>query len=216
MAAAAENYVVREWEAVYVVDSRNNRLVEWGTDADAGAMVAGRRRGDHHLTHPRGVAVERDGSVLVADTDNNRVVRWQRGAQLGEVVAGGNDYGNGFNQLAGPCGVAVERGGSLLVADTGNHRVVRWRADDQEGEVVVGHNVGGVSVAVPLMWDRRTHRLFRTKTREVVMSVLLCMSRIAQKPPEETLLKVLLPMAMDAAWVTPQELWELEDSEVVQ
>ena len=29
-----------------------------------------------------------------------------------------------------------------------------------------------------------------------------------------TVLKVLFPMAMGATWVTPQELWELEDREV--
>ena len=60
------------------------------------------------------------------------------------------------------------------------------------------------------------HRLFPAKTRQLAMSLLLFFRRGALQLPCQTLLTVLLPLAMEAAWVTPQELWELEDGEVDQ
>ena len=47
--------------------------------------------------------------------------------------------------------------------------------------------------------------------RKIVKSVLLCLHRVTKKLPSEALLKVLLPMVMNFAWVSPQDIWDLED-----
>ena len=43
--------------------------------------------------------------------------------------------------------------------------------------------------------------------------VLLYFRRGALALPREALLDVLLPMIVEHVWVTPQELWELEERE---
>ena len=69
-----------------------------------------------------------------------------------------------------------------------------------------------VCVAVPMIWSRKTHRLFPSKRREFVLSMLLLFRREGCQLPDGAVLKIILPMTMDAAWVTPQEFWELEDN----
>ena len=167
-------------------------------------------------------------AVFVVDINNHRVVRFWPGDPEGEVVAGGNGQGGRFDQLHCPSGVAVERDGSLLVADMSNNRVVRWRPGAQEGEVMAGGNGRGdrldqlaaprsAALAVPLRWDSTSHRLIRlfpSKTRELAISVLLCFRRLELELPPHVLHRILLPLALGAAWFTPHELWEMEDGEV--
>ena len=45
------------------------------------------------------------------------------------------------------------------------------------------------------------------------MSLLLYFHRGKLELPGEALLEVLIPMVVEQVWVTPQELWELEDKD---
>ena len=62
-----------------------------------------------------------------------------------------------------------------------------------------------------LTWDCAVHRLFPEKTRDLVILLLLYFRRGALKLPPQLLRRVLLPMAIEAAWVTPQDIWEFEE-----
>ena len=111
----------------------------------------------------------------------------------------------------------------VLVVDRFNNRLVRWRPGAQQGEVVAGGNGQGnrldqlplpepvdVSVTIPLTWHPTVHSLFPKRSRELVMSMLLYFRRGALELPPQLLRGVLLPMAIEAAWITPQEQWELD------
>ena len=105
---------------------------------------------------------------------------------------------------------------AFLVADLANDRVVRWRAGAREGEVVAGGNGPGdrldqldacfVFPTVSLTWGPKTHRLFQSESREVVMSVLLYFKHGPLTLPHLVVRNVLLPFLMDAVWMTPQAL----------
>lgn len=74
------------------------------------------------LREPRGLAVDRDGTLLVADSFNNRIQRLDlTGTPL--AVWGGPAPGDGPRQFRTPCGVAASPDGSIYVADTWNHRI---------------------------------------------------------------------------------------------
>jgi hypothetical protein len=64
---------------VYVADTENSRVQEWGPGAIYGDTIAGgvsASAGADGLDHPTAVAVDRGGNVFVADTNNDRVQAW--------------------------------------------------------------------------------------------------------------------------------------------
>jgi sugar lactone lactonase YvrE len=69
---------------------------------------------------PRGVALERAGTILVADTDNDRLQRFSSNGNLVAVIGG---PGDGPGQFAAPTGIATDPEGVIYVADVGNGRV---------------------------------------------------------------------------------------------
>ena len=88
-------YYDRIGEALYVSDSRNNRIVKWVKGASEGIRVAGSNtsepsNNEDSLDDPNGVWVdERSKVVYVADTLNNRITRWLPNASHGDTIAGG-------------------------------------------------------------------------------------------------------------------------------
>jgi hypothetical protein len=120
--------------AVYVADSRNNRiqkfdaegnlLLTWGTlgSLDTGNATPGT------FNEPWGVAVGPDGAVYVTDTWNHRVQKFD--ANGGFLTMWGI-FGQGETTEAfwGPRGIAVDATGRVYVADTGNKRVAVFDAN---------------------------------------------------------------------------------------
>ncbi|CAF3919570.1 unnamed protein product, partial [Rotaria sordida] len=85
-------------------------------DAKEGIVVAGGQgQGSNlsQLSDPRGIAVDKSGTVYVADSGNNRIVRWHQGATQGDIITGGNGQGNQSNQLHDPRGLSFDREGNL-------------------------------------------------------------------------------------------------------
>lgn len=88
----------------------------------------GRGRGAGQFDAPRGIAVDRQGSIFVVDTVNTRLQKFDAQGAFQWMVGGA---GNGPGQFArvqngpGPTGIAVDNQGSIYVADTWNHRIVK-------------------------------------------------------------------------------------------
>lgn len=83
------------------------------------------------LSRPRGVFVDREGTVFVASPGNDSIVVFKPLSVLGlkeedwpcSLVPVGVIKGIGGPRLEAPCDVAVDSGGRVVVADTGNRLV---------------------------------------------------------------------------------------------
>ncbi|CAF5141524.1 unnamed protein product, partial [Rotaria sp. Silwood1] len=67
--------------------------MKWVEGAKQGIVVAGGQGPGNSLTQlssPRGVVVDKLGTVYVTDAGNDRVMRWPNGATQGSVIVGGN------------------------------------------------------------------------------------------------------------------------------
>lgn len=103
-----------EYEAVFVADAGNNRVVKWVPGDTKGVVVAGgngKGARNDQLSYPSGVAVANGGDTLyVSDRINNRVMKWENGATAGTVVAGGNGVGRSPRQLTMPYDIVTWKG----------------------------------------------------------------------------------------------------------
>jgi DNA-binding beta-propeller fold protein YncE len=82
--------------------------------------------GDDGLRRPRGIAIDRNGTLFVADTANHRVQRFStQGEPLGPWGSIGSDPG----EFILPSSLAFDSHGNLFVADTGNHRIQKLDPD---------------------------------------------------------------------------------------
>jgi DNA-binding beta-propeller fold protein YncE len=115
---------------LYASDLWNARVQKWAPGAGEGVTVAGNNgigNGNNKIGgDPRGIAVDRDGTVYVVDEDSNRVQRWAPGASEGKTVAGGHGAGDAANQFNAPFGVTLAPNGDLYIADQLNHRIEKW------------------------------------------------------------------------------------------
>ncbi len=138
---------------LYVADTGNSRVVEFGSPADSvtpnrvfgqnGGFTANDCNGGGlsatTLCDPGGVAVDKKGRLYVADAGNSRVVEYDHPlenaigtrvfGQLGSFSANGcNANGLNAESLCDPNGIALDADGNLFVADAGNHRVLKYNS----------------------------------------------------------------------------------------
>jgi hypothetical protein len=136
---------------LYVADTNNHRVLEFGTPLVAGeapSLVYGQPNGTLALPNSGGVAsastldaprgVFSDGiHVFIADTGNNRVLVSSAASkstsatlvlgQSGFTETAANAGGASAKTMQAPTGVYYD-GTRLWVADTGNHRVLVWNS----------------------------------------------------------------------------------------
>lgn len=157
---------------LWVVDTGNNRVLEWPSppvankEAASGAYGQSTGTGSSSGTSASqlnlasgtdGGAVMSDGTrVIIADSGNNRVLIWNDTTTPADLVLGQTDFtsntaGGGPSQMAGPRGVWTD-GTRLVVSDTENHRVLIWNSfpttNGQAADVVLG---GGGSPSATTM-----------------------------------------------------------------
>ncbi|MGH7896669.1 MAG: flippase activity-associated protein Agl23, partial [Candidatus Binatia bacterium] len=96
-------------------------------------VVGGPGTAPGQFSEPRGLAFDRDGSLLVADSKNNRIQKLDRSGKV-ITVFGGPSPGDGPGQFRAPGGVAAAPDGSIYVADTWNHRIQKL---DREGRFIL-------------------------------------------------------------------------------
>lgn len=104
---------------IYVVDAGNDRVEEFGANAEFIRSFGedGVAKGD--LQSPVAVAVNPNGNVWVADFGNNRVDEF---SETGEALGSFGGLGTGSGGFKGPSGIAFSDG-SAYVVDQGDDRV---------------------------------------------------------------------------------------------
>lgn len=132
--------------SIYVVDSRNARVQQYGPDGVFIRAVGSAGSGPGQLGlnaaagggGPNGLAIADDGSIFVADTWNHRITvfaadgaplrTWGQFADLQDSADAQQQLGSFY----GPRGIVIH-GGLVYVTDTGNERV---QVFDQQGTLV--------------------------------------------------------------------------------
>lgn len=94
-----------------IVDSYNNRVMEWASGSTQGVLKGGNKKHNFgskltELRLPRGVVVDQ-GEFVIADSMNHRILRWSPGSDSGKLVAGGHGFGSKDTHLHLPNAVAV-------------------------------------------------------------------------------------------------------------
>jgi uncharacterized protein (TIGR03437 family) len=124
--------------SLFVADTFNHRVRTIGLDGRiatfAGTGIGGIGRealppAQMQLRGPRGVCLDRAGTVYIVDTSNHRVLRVPSGG-VAETAAGNGapgDAGDGgparLAQLNQPSGCTVDFTGNLYIADTASNRI---------------------------------------------------------------------------------------------
>lgn len=134
---------------IFVVDHSNTRIQVFNSSRvyKATLGVTDETGDDNmHFNYPRGVTVDKNGSIFVADTDNHRVQKCILGVGsyscttfAGETGVFGDDFGH-----LHPLSVAVDDSGRVYVADEWNARLIVY---DTSGAFLteVGHDWYGLT-----------------------------------------------------------------------
>lgn len=144
---------------LYIADTYNHRVRAVNANGlistVAGTGVAGRGAeglpaAQMNLRAPRGVCLDRAGTLYVVDTGNHRVLRVLPGGAT-QTAAGNGSPGNAGDggaaamaQLNMPSGCTLDTAGNLFLADTGNHRIRKVTAAGRI-TTVAGTGVAGFS-----------------------------------------------------------------------
>lgn len=130
---------------LWVVDQKNDRIVEFSGAGTLLASYGSEGTGDLQFNDPTGIAAG-DGVVYVADAGNNRIEELTSGGgfldAIGWGVSNGSPEfeicksncqagiaGSGNGQLNEPKGLATDSSGDLWVAEAGNNRIEELESD---------------------------------------------------------------------------------------
>ncbi|CAF1529755.1 unnamed protein product, partial [Adineta steineri] len=128
---------IDERKNIFIIDSSNDRVVEWKYNAKKGQIIAGGNgRGNRmdQLNRPTDLVVDqRNHAVIIADQGNSRVIQWVNQNQ--QVL---------IENIHCSC-LAMDKHGFLYVSDTEKNEVRRWKMGEynNEGMVVAGGNGKG-------------------------------------------------------------------------
>lgn len=148
--------------AVYIADSRNNRIRKVTPDGlirtiagDGGPTAvddpACFAPTDAFLSGPSGVAVDQHGNVLVADTGKNRIRKIAVGGTATTIAGTGQGGYTGDGgpaaaaSLNAPTSLAIDASGSLFISDSANN-VIREITLDGNIRTLSQSQAGGLAV----------------------------------------------------------------------
>ena len=125
-------------QLIYITDTANHRVVEWGLNANNGRIAAGGNgQGNRldQLNHPLDVIIDRQNNdLIVADSENRRVMRWSRQSNSPPQII--------IDNIDCFC-PTIHADGTLYVSDYKKHRVGRWKKGEILGTIVAGGNGEG-------------------------------------------------------------------------
>ena len=165
---------------IYIADTSNNRIRRVDTSGII-TTVAGTGSQDFdgqgyggdggpavraQLSHPFGLALDRNGNLYIADSYNNRIRRVDASGTI-TTIAGTGDRGFSGDggpaveaQLENPYGVAVDGAGNLYIADSENYRIRRVDASGIITTVAGTGSIGfsgdgGPAIRAQIAWPAR-------------------------------------------------------------
>lgn len=102
------------------------------------------------LQNPRGLAFDRDGSLLIVDTGNHRIRRVTSDGKIQAAIGSGQGFAGDGGMAVGarfefPTAVALDGNGNYYIADSANHRVRRVLRSTGIINTVAGTGTAGFS-----------------------------------------------------------------------
>ncbi|MGH3924205.1 MAG: NHL repeat-containing protein, partial [Pseudonocardiaceae bacterium] len=153
-----EGVAVDQSGSLYIADTGNDRIRKVDADGRISTVAGSGIRGfsgdgglaaTAQLAQPRGIAVDRDGSIYLGDQGSNRARKIDPNGVISTFAGAGPGYpgdGGPATQatLRFPKFVHVDQLGRLYIADSSNHRI---RRVDQNGDIttIAGNGSGGFS-----------------------------------------------------------------------
>jgi hypothetical protein len=141
--------------SIIIADADNHRVRKLTPDGTvstlAGSGIAGFEDGvgtAAQFNHPRGVAVDGEGSFIIADWGNHTVRKLTPDGTVSTLAGSGSkgfaDGAGAAAQFHNPYGVAVDGEGSIIIADVNNHRV-RKLTPDGTVSTLAGSGIAGLA-----------------------------------------------------------------------
>ena len=130
VAANGDVYIIlREGNAVYRVDRAKGVLHHVAGTGKQGFSGDGGDARQAQLAGPKGIALDRNGSILLCDTENHVIRIIYKDSGKIDTLIGNGRPGDGPDgdplkcQLNRPHGVFVDREGTIYIGDSSNHKV---------------------------------------------------------------------------------------------
>ncbi|CAF1325817.1 unnamed protein product [Adineta steineri] len=126
---------VDDEKTIYIVDSRNHRIVEWKFNSANGQIIAGTNREGsayNQLNVPENIIFDKNNnSLIICDGGNRRVIQWlyQNGIKQRILISNIDCYG-----------LAIDKNGFLYISDLHKDEVRQWKEGDVNGRIVAGGN----------------------------------------------------------------------------
>ena len=126
---------------IYIVDSQNDRILEWNLGENFHEIVAGgngKGKQMKQLICPIDMINDsQNDCFIISDYGNKRIMQWPR-----------QNSGNGQILISNiNCyGLAIDKYGFIYVADCEKHEVRKWNRGDQNGKLVAGGNGKGTNL----------------------------------------------------------------------
>jgi sugar lactone lactonase YvrE len=127
---------------IYVADTNNNRIRVMNTAGEVSTLAGTGAPGFHdgnpaiaQFDHPRGIAIDANGTIYVADSVNHRIRKVSENGHVSTVAGNGSPgFVNGRSdrsQLNFPTALSFSHQGDLIIADTFNHSIRKLSASGE-------------------------------------------------------------------------------------
>lgn len=109
---------------LWVVDSAQGRLEEFGPEGKYIAKIGEAGAGTGQLKEPSGLAIDSKGNLWVADSGNNNILEFSPEGRLEATITATCAEGG---KLKAPAAVAFDAEGRMWVADAGNNKIEKYK-----------------------------------------------------------------------------------------
>ncbi|MBJ6363954.1 hypothetical protein ACFOQM_22255 [Paenibacillus sp. GCM10012307] len=162
---APEDIYINDNNAIYVVDSGNNRIVLLDSSHQL-VRVYGDEDGPGKLNGPKGIFVKNDGTVYVADTQNRRIAIFNHDGVFQKEIKAPDSPLLGANFLFSPAKLIVDKRDYMIIANDGTSSGLLQIDPNGVFKGYFGANM------VEFSWQRFLIRLFATDEQKAQLAAV--------------------------------------------